>query len=474
MDIWYSISAIVIAILAISASAHAVLVKREPRAAALWVVILWLVPLLGAVLYLLFGMNRIERRASELHKPPLERRSGAVAAPREAVALALGADRAHLNVIRNIMDRVCQQPLLDGNAIQVLVNGEQAFPAMMQAIESAQKSISLATYIFGNDRIGRRFARALRDAVRRGVEVRVLIDDAGERYSWPSMVGVLERAGVPVARFFPDFRSRVTAVNLRNHRKILVVDGHIGFTGGMNLRIHHLQNQRRLATRDLHFRVEGPIVGQFQEVFAQDWKFSTRESLRGERWFPRLSAVGSVLARAVPDGPDDDFDKLHWVLHAALHAARHRVRVMTPYFLPDRTLVNALNLAALRGVEVEILLPARNNLPFVHWAMVAQLWQVLDQGCRVWFTAPPFDHSKVMVVDDAWSLIGSANWDPRSLRLNFELDVECYDMDLSAQLNQRMDAALDGATPVTMSTLNARSLPIRLRDGIARLFMPFL
>jgi cardiolipin synthase len=288
------------------------------------------------------------------------------------------------------------------------------------------------------------------------------------------MGGVLERAGVPVARFFPDFRSRVTAVNLRNHRKILVVDGRIGFTGGMNLRIHHLQNQRRLATRDLHFRVEGPIVGQFQEVFAQDWKFSTRESLRGERWFPRLSAVGSVLARAVPDGPDDDFDKLHWVLHAALHAARHRVRVMTPYFLPDRTLVNALNLAALRGVEVEILLPARNNLPFVHWAMVAQLWQVLDQGCRVWFTSPPFDHSKVMVVDDAWSLIGSANWDPRSLRLNFELDVECYDMDLAAQLNQRMDAALDGATPVTMATLNARSLPIRLRDGIARLFMPFL
>src|SRR5262249_41997690 len=159
------------------------------------------------------------------------------------------------------------------------------------------------------------------------------------------------------------------SMNLRIHRKIVVVDGEVGFTGGINIRIGHcLQRHPRSPVQDLHFRVQGPVVGQLQEAFADDWMFTTGEALRGELWFPQLRKTGPVLARAVTDGPDEDFEKLRWTLLGALAIARHSVQIITPYFLPDPAVVSALNLAAMRGVQVEILLPSRSNLPFVHWA----------------------------------------------------------------------------------------------------------
>jgi cardiolipin synthase len=157
-----------------------------------------------------------------------------------------------------------------------------------------------------------------------------------------------------------------------------------------------------------------------------------------------------------------------------LSAARSSIRIVTPYFLPDAALVLALDAAALRGVEVDIVLPERSNLPIVGWAQTAQLWQVLQQGCRVWLTPPPFDHSKMLVVDSCWSLLGSSNWDPRSLRLNFELDVECYDAELAAQVDSLIQTRIARARPVTLAEVDGRPLPIRLRDGVARLFSPYL
>jgi len=237
---------------------------------------------------------------------------------------------------------------------------------------------------------------------------------------------------------------------------------------------HCRQRHPRSPVQDLHFRVSGPVVTQLQEVFADDWQFTTGETLRGDGWFPQPESAGPVLARGVTDGPDENFEKLLWTLLGALSIARDSVRIMTPYFLPDPSVVSALNLAAMRGVQVDILLPAKNNLPLVQWASRAMWWQVLKHGCRIWLTPPPFDHSKLMLVDGCWVLLGSANWDARSLRLNFEYNLECYDPALAQRMDDLFTAKRSAAHLVTLEEVDGRPLPAKLRDGVARLLTPYL
>jgi cardiolipin synthase len=254
-----------------------------------------------------------------------------------------------------------------------------------------------------------------------------------------------------------------------------MTDGQVGFVGGTNIREGHvLARNPRAPVQDLHFRLEGPVVAQLMDAFVEDWAFTTGEMLEGESWFPPLAAAGTVVARGISDGPDEDLDRARLTLLGALACARSRATILTPYFLPDAGLITALGVAALRGVEVEILLPRVNNLALVQWASTAQLWQVLERGCAIWTTPPPFDHSKLMLVDGEWALIGSSNWDPRSLRLNFEFDVECYDPALAAELAELLERKRCGARRVTLADVDGRPLPTRLRDGLARLAAPYL
>jgi cardiolipin synthase A/B len=235
-----------------------------------------------------------------------------------------------------------------------------------------------------------------------------------------------------------------------------------------------LRDNPRSPVRDLHFRVEGPVVAQLQEAFASDWAFTTGEILNGELWFPELPEPGNMIARVIRDGPDEDFEMVRWTLLAALAEAQSSVQIITPYFLPDNTLVTALNLAALRGVRVDIILPAKSNLRFVDWASRAMWWQVLERRCRIWLTPPPFDHSKLAVVDGHWVLVGSANWDARSLRLNFELNLESYGREFAGQMSKIVKDKLRGAREVTLAEADGRSYPVKLRDAIVRLFSPYL
>jgi len=429
--------------------------------------------LLGPILYLALGVNRIRRRALTLavHNTFSRPIPDNLGEPQHE-----GAE--HLKMLARTVSRVVAQPLTDGNSIEPLVNGDTAFPAMLAAIESAKKSISLCTYIFDNDASGQKFVAALARAVARSVAVRVLIDAAGTRYSWPPITHKLHHAKIPFAKFLPSSLLtpwRVATINLRNHRKSLIVDGIIAFAGGMNIRHGNvLADQPRSPVQDLHFQVVGPVVAQLQEAFANDWAFTTGEVLDGGLWFPELKASGNVIARAIPDGPDTDFDKARWTLLAALGEAQSSVKILTPYLLPDNAIITALNLASLRGVRVDIILPAKNNLPFVHWASRAMWWQLLERGCHIWLTPPPFDHSKLMIVDGHWVLLGSANWDARSLRLNFELNVECYGRDFAQEMEKVVANKLRGAHEVTQAEVDKRSLPVKLLDAIARLFSPFL
>ncbi len=478
-DVWRIAAGLLTILLAVIASGHVVLYKRDSRAAVAWVGLIWLVPVVGAVLYGVFGINRVRRRAVlkrggsaaqmgitlELERPPHVR---------SEALLPTGLGRLHS--LAELVDRVTGRPLLAGNAVAPLENGEAAYPAMLAAIDGAERTVALSTYIFDHDAAGRLFAEALERAVRRGVQVLVLIDDVGARYSWPSMAHALKARGITVARFEQTLLPwRWAYMNLRNHRKLLVVDGRIGFAGGMNIRNGHLVARApRHATQDLHFRIEGPVVRHLMQAFADDWLFTTGWAPGGDGWFPALEPRGRVLARGITDGPDEDFEKARLVLLGALACAHTSVRIVTPYFLPDAGLISALTIAAMRGVRVDIVLPGANNQVLVHWAAAAQLWQLVKRGCRVWYTPPPFDHTKLMVVDGGWALIGSSNWDARSLRLNFEFDVECYDDALAGTLQALVERKLAEAREVTARALDAHSLPVRLRNGIARLAAPYL
>jgi cardiolipin synthase A/B len=477
-ETWHIFFIAIVLLLAVAAAGHAVLYKRDSRAAIGWVGFIWLVPLVGAISYFVFGINRLRRQALMLRRDLERYRAHETQpdCPPEELHRHLPSHSGHLNMLVRVVGGVVKRPLLPGNRIEPLINGDQAYPAMLEAIGQAKQTISFCTYIFDRDEMGAAFARALGEATRRGVEVRVLIDATGTRYSMPTILHTLRHEKVRYARFLPAFALwHLTSVNLRTHQKILVADGRVGFTGGMNIRVGHcLQCKPRSPVQDIHFRLQGPVVTQMQEVFADDWLFTTGEPLRGESWFPIPQSSGSVLARGVPDGPDEDFEKLRWTLLGALSIARHSVRILTPYFLPDAAIVSALNLAAMRGVRVDIVLPARCNLPFFGWASQAMWWQVLEHGCRIWLTPPPFDHSKLMLVDDCWALLGSANWDPRSLRLNFEYNLECYDLELARRLGELFAAKQNSAHLVTLPEMDSRLLVVRLRDGIARLLTPYL
>ena len=475
---WHIALSALAGLLSICASGHAVLYKRDSRAAIAWVGLIWLVPLAGAVLYFLFGVNRLRRQAVSL-RGELQRfhaEHGQAACAPDELHRHLPGHTGHLHMLARVVDGVVTRPLLPGNRIMPLLHGDQAYPAMLEAIARAQKSVSFLTYIIDRDEAGIAFARAFGNAARRGVEVRVLIDAAGTRYSWPTILHTLRHERVKHARFLPLLRfGRLLAMNLRTHRKIMVVDGTVGFTGGINIRQGNcLAQNPRHPVQDLHFQVEGPVVTQMQEAFADDWLFSTGEALRGDTWFTDLRPAGPVLARAVTDGPDEDFEKLRWTLLGALAIARHSITIVTPYFVPDQGVTTALNLAAMRGVAVNIILPEHSNLPFVDWASRAMWWQVLEHGCRIWLTPPPFDHSKLMLVDGCWVLLGSANWDARSLRLNFEFNLECYDVELATRLAALVEAKRKPAHLVTLEEADQRPLAVRLRDGIARLMAPYL
>jgi cardiolipin synthase len=477
-ELWPHVTSALVILVTLLASAHAMLRKRDVRAAIGWVGLIALVPGIGAILYVLLGINRIKRRAARVramraryHQPvhvePIE--------PRE-LAARVGADVSHLSELARLVGSVTPRPLLPGNRLQALPNGEAAFPSMLDAIANAERSIALATYIFDDDPSGRCFLEALVDAKNRGVEVRVLIDDAGARYSSPPIDVALRRRGVRVARFLKAWMPwRMPYLNLRNHRKIMVVDGRVGFTGGMNIRHGCMVSEQPAhPVRDLHFRLDGPVVAHLMEVFAEDWEFSTREALSGDIWFPELVAVGDTVARGIADGPDEDLHTLRWTFLGAIGCARRSIRIVTPYFLPDEPLVTALNVAALRGVSVDVVLPQQGNLLPVQWAMWGELWKMLEFGCRVWLTPPPFDHTKLLVVDDAWTLVGSANWDPRSLRLNFELDVECYDPAFSRAMAGLVDERIGSARRLESEELRRLPMTARLRNGVARLFSPYL
>jgi len=401
-------------VLATAVSSHIIITKSDVRSAIGWTGLVWLTPVIGSLLYFFLGINLVRRSADRMRHERLghtaERRARRLQ-DRGGTALVPEVWRP----LATLTARVSAEPLTQGNRIEPLENGDAAYPAMVEAIAGAQQTIGFSSYIFDRGAASAAFVDALEAAARRNVEVRVLLDSVGARYSRPTMIGELRHRGIRVAEFLPSpFPFSHPYFHLRNHRKILVIDGTVGFSGGMNVRdACVLASDPPYPTRDVHFRIEGPVVRQLVDAFAADWRVTTGEELIGDGWCPDLAPRGEVLARGIADGPDEANDALLLILQGALSEARESVSIVTPYFLPEPPLLDALRVTALRGVDVRILVPERGNLRLVTWAMQKQFARVVQGGCRVGLTRAPFDHSKLMVIDGMWSLVGSANWDPR-------------------------------------------------------------
>ena len=441
------------------ASLHALLTKTDPRSALSWIAVCSLIPYGGVVLYALFGINRVRR-------PQLV--WGATTTP--------GASEptypAHLAAQVRIGDALTRRPLESGNVLETLYDGEQAFPRMLEAIAGARESVWLSTYIFQTDAVGRQFVDALAAAVRRQLKVRVLVDGIGEWYDWPHVVPILRRAGVRAERFLPPrLLPPSLSLNCRNHRKILVVDGAVAYIGGMNLGGREVGGSTGRRISDIHFRLRGPIVAQLGEAFAEDWLFATGESLS-------MVAVqrrdGDCTCRAVTGGPDEDVDNLLLIILSAVTSAERQVQIMTPYFIPPLELVAALEAAALRGVDVCLVLPRRSNLRYIDWATLHWIPALVRRGVRVYLQEPPFSHAKLFVIDGRYAHVGSVNVDTRSLRLNFEIAVEVYDEDFCGELSAFIAQCTATVTPLTAQSVEAVKLPARVRNALCWLVSPYL
>lgn len=466
-------------LLSVTTAGHALFNKRTPSSALGWIAVCLIFPFFGPILYFFFGINRVQTRARKLgdkHQAfqiDLRKYSNAVNLA-EINPSEMGLANAHLQIAR-ISEKVTGLPLVGGNRIDPLYNGEIAYPAMLEAIASAQKRLFLATYIIDTTSTGKRFIDALADAVDRGVDVRVIIDGVGEIHSLARAGSKLTKKGVRVARFLPPKLIPPSVhINLRNHRKLLIVDGQLAFTGGMNISDRHLADNIENPSRviDIHFRVLGPIVMQLERTFIEDWAFCTGEQIAPLPCLPVKQ--GSAVCRVILDGPNEDINKLSTILIGAISSARERILIMTPYFLPSSEMASVLKIAALRGIDVRIVLPGKNNLPFIQWAANHMLPYLLLRGVKVYFHPPPFVHSKLLVIDDVYAQIGSANLDPRSLRLNFELVVEIFDTHVVQTLAEHIVEKITNATEAGLDALANRSLPAKTRDALAWLLSPYL
>ncbi len=476
-EYWPHAALFLTTVASLGAAVHAAMTKQDVRAAVGWVALVLFSPVAGVLFYLVAGVNRVRYskigQLRDQSDPLLHRRPtisdvdvGILTLPRFASMKVLG-------------DRISQFALTAGNRVTPLDGGDETYRAMLAAIGAARTSIALGSYIFDNDAAGREIADALVAARERGVAVRVLIDSIGAKYSRPAITWRLHRGKVRTALFMTNpLGLRMPYANLRSHRKVLIVDGHTGFSGGMNIRAGFTEEGAGGApARDAHFRIEGPAVAQLMTVFAHDWEFTTRESLRSETWFPVGAPAyfdDGLPVRAVASGPDRNVGTTHDMILGALAIAQERVCIQSPYFLPDQAQIAALTIAARRGVRVDIVIPGANNLRLVDYAMTAQLDQVVRKGVRVWRSAGTFDHAKLMVVDGVWSYVGSSNLDPRSMRLNFELDMEIYGRPVARWITDRIERNMSTAAEETLETLAARPFAKRLRNRLIWLASPYL
>ena len=455
----------------IGMSMYILLERRPPLATLAWIVGMAWLPILGFVVYYFLGPRNLDRkrRRRVVARSANRARDRATAPDRATARGSLGITGARLAAIAAGTE---QAPPLPCRDVTIYDAGRAAYDAILAGIAAAQHHVHLEYYILTDGVVAKRLRAALIERATAGVQVRLLLDGLGTS-RLGDYLRPLREAGVEVARFGP--RMRPGFVNFRTHRKIVVCDGRIGFTGGMN--IDDCQDESVTgaeAWRDTHLRLEGDAVAPLALAFLEDWQYATDIVLDGPEYLLPLTGEGDRLVQVCASGPDAHPQSIHSVYFTAITTARERVWISTPYFVPDESMQSALIGAALRGVDVRVLVPAKSDQKLVDAAARSYFPELLGAGVTLFAYGPPALHAKTMVVDGDAAIVGSANLDNRSLRLNFEVVAICYGELAVARLASMFVADLRKSTEITPATLKRETLPRRLFEGLARLFSPML
>lgn len=479
MNFIFFSSIIAIYCLAIFTAAQALLHKKDSKSAFGWIAIIFMLPIPGIIFYWLFGIARVDSRASLLMEKAAYKVLGGekdlhtgffVKEPQGFIdSKSLPVNIAKLSMPgQKISDRY----VVGENSVYPLYNGEEVYPKMLEAISKTNHRVYLSTFIFGNDFVGTLFIKTINEAAIRGCEVKILLDGIGSFFPIKGWRKKLHPT-IKLAYFLsPSLLPPQFSINLRNHRKILVCDSNIAFTGGMNISQHHLVTLKKPnRVQDIHFYCAGPIAKQLEIAFLLDWSFATGEAARIP--FDPIKKQGSTLCRLIIDGPGSPHETIHDLFCAMSSSAQKNIRIMSPYFLPTPQLSEALASAVLRGVTVDIIIPLKNNHYLLQWAMAHQAPQLVDKNIHLFLQPPPFAHTKLLLIDNDYTLMGSANLDPRSLNLNFELVVENFSTTLTNNLIEFFDKKKSQSYQLTEHT-KLPSLPIRLRNAASWLFSPYL
>lgn len=446
--------------------------RRESGATLAWVLVIVLLPFVGLLSFWLFGTTRLHLRRRKRRK--VEQK---LARALERVQVNLNGEQQVAGIapsLLKLVNKLDDTGPLAGNAADIIRDGPTLFAALEAACDEASHHIHLAYYIWEPDYTGTRLRDALVWAAQRGVKVRLLLDDVGSRQAGQAFFAPLQAAGGQVARFLKvNVLSRQLNLNNRNHRKMVVIDGKLGFTGGMN--VGDVYAGRGEPWQDLHARLQGPVVYSLQEVFCQDWYHATQENLVSHRYFPVMADAGNICAQFLASGPADErWQAIHTVLFAAMNLACQRIWIETPYFVPDRPILMALQTAALRGVDVRVLLPGRSDHWLVLYAGRSFIDELLAAGVRVFELYSAMPHAKAVMVDGNFATLGSANMDQRSFRLNFEGNVFFYDQGITRKLEQDFLELCAIAQEVTGQQRSRLGKHQRFIESITRLLAPLL
>jgi len=456
-----------------------VLQRREPTATLAWVLGIILLPYLGVLFYLLVGRRRLDRRVRQRRvraavlEPHLDRLGEGVAdlvVPSAPEYLCKPQERELIT----LSNRIGLRYPTCGNEVKLLV-ASRTYAALEKTIEEARDHVHMLYYIFEQDDTGAHFRDLLVRKAEEGVTVRVLVDGVGSFGASTFMIP-LTQVGGKFAEFLPVGQfSRRWHFNLRNHRKIVVVDGKVGFTGGVNIGDEYTGRKRKVGPwRDSHIQVRGPAVNHLQEVFAEDWYYAAGEDLISERWYPEQQPAGDQMVQIIASGPDTDTQPIQRIFFTAITSAESRVYLTTPYFVPDQAMLVALQTASLRGVDVKLLLPHRSDMRLVLHAGRSYYQELVDSEVEIHEYMPGVLHAKTMVVDDRWATVGSANMDIRSFKLNFEVNAVIYGPQFAKELADQFEEDLDRARQITAEDLRNKGLGSRMAEGLARVLSPVL
>jgi cardiolipin synthase len=452
--------------------------KKEPTSTVAWCLLVFFVPFLGTVLFVLFGYQHVNRplRRKRRHKEQFRQEHAAASWSASPGPTATEKADASWEGMAHLAQRLGAFPLTNGNAIVLFHEGQPAMEAIFQSIEKARHHVHLEYFILQPDRIGGELLQLLARKARAGVEVRLLYDAMGCRRLHRWHLRPLRGAGAKCSVFLPinPLRRRIQ-VNMRNHRKILIVDGEVAFTGGLNIGDEYLGRVPRFGYwRDTHLRVRGPAVAALQRVFIEDWDFAADEDLREAAYFPLAEASGSTVVQVVHSGPDQESNSIRQVYFAAVLRARRRLWIASPYFVPDAGLLDALCMAGYQGIDVRILGQFHPDKWIPLLAGRSYWSDVLRAGVKVYQYTKGMTHAKVMLVDDAFASVGSANLDNRSLHLNFEVNCLIYSPDLVAELERVFLQDFESSIRLDPDVFARRPLASRIVENTCRLLSPIL